>query len=146
MPVARCGLCGWLAHAKAMFNLGGLPRVAAPYMQQETWARLVFYTSVAAFAVGGALPGHDSQAMQWRRGVSRTDLLDEVVFRVIFLAGILMLPLAPALAADALLNSAEVFVLGAIIGWPGLLLRWWWFATLGKYFTTVVKTSAIKRS
>ena len=53
MPVAReCGLCGWLAHAKAMFNLGGLPRVAAPYMQQETWAWLVFYTSVAAFAVG----------------------------------------------------------------------------------------------
>ena len=63
--------------------------------------------------------------MKWRRGVSRTDTLDEVVFRVIFLAGILMLPLAQALASDL-----------------GLLLRWWSFATLGKYFTTVVKTSA----
>ena len=102
MPVAReCGLCGWLANAKATFNLGGLPRVAA-------------------FAVG-----EFSQAMKWRRGVSRTDTLDEVVFRVIFLAGILMLPLAQALASDL-----------------RLLLRWWSFATLGKYFTTVVKTSA----
>ncbi|WP_238384870.1 methyltransferase family protein [Segeticoccus rhizosphaerae] len=28
------------------------------------------------------------------------------------------------------------------VGWLGLLLRWWSFATLGRYFTTVVKTSA----
>ena len=111
--------------------------MAAPYMQQEAWARLVFYISVAAFAVG-----EFSQAVKWRRGASRTHLLDEVVFRVIFFAGILMLPLARTLAPDAVLTSAGVFVLGAIIGWLGLLLRWWSFATLGKYFTTVVKTSA----
>lgn len=107
------------------------------YIQQEGWARLVFYISVGAFAVGEL-----SQAVKWRRGASGTDLSDEVVFRGIFFAAILMLPLAQALAPDAVLHSAGVFVLGAIIGWLGLLLRWWSFATLGKYFTTVVKISA----
>jgi protein-S-isoprenylcysteine O-methyltransferase Ste14 len=28
-----------------------------------------------------------------------------------------------------------------LIAWFGLLLRWWSFLTLGKYFTVVVKTS-----
>ena len=64
------------------------------------------------------------------------------MFRVIFFAGILMLPLAGARAPEAVLDGAGVLVLGTVIGWLGLLLRWWSFATLGKYFTTVVKTSA----
>jgi len=105
-------------------------------MQQETWARLVFEISVAAFAVG-----EFSQAVKWRRGASRTDLRGEVVFRIFF-AGILMLPLAQTLAPEAILDGAWVFGLGTVIGWLGLMLRWWSFATLGKYFTTVVKTSA----
>jgi protein-S-isoprenylcysteine O-methyltransferase Ste14 len=33
------------------------------------------------------------------------------------------------------------FSLGVLIGWLGLLLRWWSFLTLGKYFTVVLKTS-----
>jgi protein-S-isoprenylcysteine O-methyltransferase Ste14 len=111
--------------------------VATPLMQQEAWARLVFDISVAAFAVG-----EFSQAVKWRRGASHTDLRGEVVFRVIFFAGILMLPLAQTLAPEAVFEGAGVFVLGAAIGWLGLLLRWWSFATLGKFFTTVVKTSA----
>ena len=96
----------------------------------------MFYLSAAAFAVG-----EFSQAVKWRRGASRADLRGEVVFRVIFFAGILMLPLARALAPEAVLSGGGVFVVGAVIGWLGLLLRWWSFATLGKYFTTVVKTS-----
>lgn len=105
-------------------------------MQQETWARLVFYISAAAFAVG-----EFSQVVKWRRDASRADLRGEVVFRVIFFAGILMLPFARALAPDAVLDGAGVFVLGVVAGWLGLLLWWWAFATLGRYFTTVVKTS-----
>jgi protein-S-isoprenylcysteine O-methyltransferase Ste14 len=105
-------------------------------MHQESWARMVFYISVAAFAVGEL-----SQAVKWRRGASRVDLLAEVVFRAIFFAGILMLPTAQALAPKAVLNGVGVFAVGAIIGWLGLLLRWWSFATLGKYFTIVVRTS-----
>jgi protein-S-isoprenylcysteine O-methyltransferase Ste14 len=106
-------------------------------MQQEPWARLVFSISIAAFAVGEV-----SQAVKWRRDATHTDLLNEVGFRVIFFASILMLPFGRALAPDAVFNGAEVFVVGAIIGWLGLLLRWWSFAALGEYFTTVVKISA----
>jgi protein-S-isoprenylcysteine O-methyltransferase Ste14 len=116
---------------------GRLLRVATPYMQQETWARLMFDISVAAFLVG-----EFSQAVKWRRGASGTDLRGEAAFRMVFFAGILMLPLAQTLAPGAVLEGAGVFVLGIVIGWLGLLLRWWSFGTLGKYFTTVVKTSA----
>ena len=110
--------------------------MAVPFVQTESWARVLFDIGVAAFAVG-----EFSQAVKWRRGASRTDLRGEVLFRVIFFSGILMLPLARALAPEAILNGAGVFVLGTVIGWLGLLLRWWSFATLGKYFTTVLKTS-----
>ena len=114
---------------------GRLVREVTALNQQETWARLVFGISVAAFAVG-----EFSQVVK-RRGASRTDMRDEVVFRAIFFAGILMLPLAQALAPQAVLSGAGVFLLGTAIGWLGLLLRWWSFATLGTYFTTVVMTS-----
>ena len=111
--------------------------MAAPYLHHETWARLVLDISVAAFAVGEL-----SQAMKRRRGASRTDLLSEVAFRMVFFAGILMLPLAQTLAPGAVLDWALVFVTGTVLGWLGLALRWWSFATLGSYFTTVVQTSA----
>jgi protein-S-isoprenylcysteine O-methyltransferase Ste14 len=111
--------------------------VAALYVQEETWARLVFDISVAAFAVG-----EFSQAVKRRHDARRADLLGEIVFRVIFFAGVLMLPLAQALTPNAVFEGVEVFVLGTVVGWLGLLLRWWSFATLGRYFTTVVKTSA----
>jgi len=114
---------------------GRLVREVTALNQQETWARLVFGISVAAFAVG-----EFSQVVK-RRSASRTDMRDEVVFRAIFFAGILMLPLAQALAPQAVLSGAGVFLLGTAIGWLGLLLRWWSFATLGTYFTTVVMTS-----
>lgn len=97
----------------------------------------MFGISVTLFAVG-----EFSQAMKWRRGGSRTDVRGEVAFRVIFFASILMLPLGQALAPGAVLAGVGAFVLGAVIGWLGLLLRWWSFVTLGRYFTTVVKTSA----
>jgi len=111
--------------------------VATPFLQQAAWARVVFDLSVAAFGVGEL-----SQAVKWRRGASRADLGGEVVFRLVFFVGVLMLPLAQSRAPAAELQGRGVFVLGAVVGWVGLLLRWWSFATLGRYFTTVVKTSA----
>lgn len=98
---------------------------------------MVFGISVVAFAIGEL-----SQAVKRRRGASGADLRSEVAFRVCFFAAILMLPLSQTLLPGAVLNGAVVFVLGAVIGWLGLLLRWWSFAALGKYFTVVVKTSA----
>ena len=111
--------------------------MTTPYIQQDAWTRVVFGISVAAFAIG-----EFSQAVKRRRGASGADLRSEVVFRVFFFAGILMLPLSQTLVPGAVLDGPGVFVLGAVIGWLGLLLRWWSFATLGKYFTVVVKTSA----
>ncbi|WP_426594416.1 methyltransferase family protein [Cellulomonas sp. McL0617] len=107
------------------------------YIHQAAWARLVFGTTVGAFIVG-----EFSQAVKRRRGASRVDLRGEAAFRVVFFAGILMLPLGASLAPGAVLEGAGVFVLGAVVGWLGLILRWWSFATLGRYFTIVVQTSA----
>lgn len=106
------------------------------YLQEETWARVVFGISVAAFLVGEL-----SQTLTRRRGARIADLPGEVVFRIAFFAGILMMPLGRSLAPGAGLPGPGVFVIGATIGWLGLLLRWWSFATLGSYFTTVVMTS-----
>lgn len=111
--------------------------MATPYVQQEDWAHLAFGVTVAAFAVG-----ETSQALKRRPGASPADVRGEVAFRVVLGAGILMLPLAQSVVPDAALETAWSFVLGAVLAWLGLLLRWWSFAALGAYFTTVVKTAA----
>lgn len=111
--------------------------MSTPYVEQEAWAQVVFGVGVATFVIGEL-----TQALRWRRGASRADLRGEVAFRVAFFAGILVLPLAKSLAPAALLEGPWTFVLGAVVGWLGLLLRWWSFVTIGKYFTTVIKTSA----
>jgi protein-S-isoprenylcysteine O-methyltransferase Ste14 len=98
---------------------------------------MTFSVSVAAFAIG-----EFSQAVKRRRGASRADVHGEVVFRVVFFAGILMLPLSRTLVPEAALDGVGPFALGAFVGWLGLLLRWWSFATLGRYFTTVVRVTA----
>lgn len=110
--------------------------MVAPYVQQETWARVVLVASAAAFAVAEL-----RQAMKRRSGATRADVRGEVAFRVVFFAAILVLPLAQSVTPHAALASAKSFVVGAVIGWLGLLLRWWSFAALGTYFTTVVMTS-----
>ena len=112
-------------------------RVTMPYLQHEHWARVAFGIGVAAFALGEL-----SQAIKVRRGSSRTDLVGELLFRLLFFVGVLVLPLARAVVPGADLGGAGVFVLGLVVGWLGLVLRWWSFATLGRYFTIVVRTSA----
>lgn len=111
--------------------------VATAFLQQEAWARAVFGIGVAAFAVG-----EFSQVFKSRRDASQADLRGEVVFRLVFFSGIVMLPLAQALAPEAVLEGPVPFLVGTAVGWLGLSLRWWSFATLGTYFTTVVKTSS----
>lgn len=109
----------------------------APYVDHEHAARVVFGLSVAAFTLG-----EFSQVLRVRRGAATADLRAELVFRAVFFVGILMLPTGRALVPGAVLGGgAGVFALGAIVGWLGLLLRWWSFLTLGSFFTTIVKTS-----
>jgi len=108
-----------------------------PYAAQSTVAGLALDLSVAAFAVGEL-----SQAWRVRRGARRADLRAEIVFRALFFAGVLGLPIGRALAPDATTgDGAWLFAVGLVVGWLGLLLRWWSFASLGTYFTLVVKTS-----
>jgi protein-S-isoprenylcysteine O-methyltransferase Ste14 len=111
--------------------------VATPYVQQSAAASLALGVSVGAFIVGEL-----SQVWRVRRGATRADLGAEAVFRGLFFAGILMLPLGAALAPGAVVpGGVWLFWVGALIGWAGLVLRWWSFVTLGRYFTVVLKTS-----
>ena len=111
--------------------------MSTSYLSQSHLAGLVFDVSVAAFAVGEL-----SQALRVRRGASRADVRAEAVFRVVFFTGILALPAGRALVPGATIGGGVwLFALGLVLGWFGLLLRWWSFATLGSYFTLVVKTS-----
>ena len=87
--------------------------------------------------------GEFSQVLRLRRGARVANVFGEALFRVLFFGGILMLPLCSSVVPGAVIPGGAVpFVVGAIVGWLGLLLRWWCFITLGRYFTTVLKTSA----
>jgi protein-S-isoprenylcysteine O-methyltransferase Ste14 len=101
-------------------------------------AHTVLLVSVGAFSVGEFV-----QAFRSRRGATRVNVRAEALFRVMFFAGILMLPLGRAVAPGAVIGGGVVlFAVGVVVGWLGLLLRWWSFVSLGKYFTVVLKTSS----
>lgn len=105
-------------------------------MLQEAPAVIVFIVSVCAFAAAELV-----QTFQ-RRGATRVDARAESLFRLLFFGAIMMLPLGRAVAPGADFGGVIVFAIGAVIAWAGALLRWWSFATLGRYFTVVVSTSA----
>jgi protein-S-isoprenylcysteine O-methyltransferase Ste14 len=108
-----------------------------PYEEQTNLARIVFEVSVGAFAVGELW-----QAFHVRRGATRADLRAETLFRAMFFSGILLLPFGRAVTPGAAIGGGDwLFALGVLIAWLGLLLRWWSFVSLGKYFTVVLKTS-----
>jgi protein-S-isoprenylcysteine O-methyltransferase Ste14 len=108
-----------------------------PYEEQANLARIVFEVSVGAFVVGEFW-----QAFHVRRGATRAGLLSEILFRAMFFCGILLLPFGRAVTPGAATGGgAWLFALGVVIAWLGLLLRWWSFVSLGKYFTVVLKTS-----
>ncbi|GIF22446.1 protein-S-isoprenylcysteine O-methyltransferase Ste14 [Actinoplanes tereljensis] len=109
-----------------------------PYVELSNSARTVFFGGAGAFAVGEL-----AQAFRLRLAAAAVDRWAEVLFRVVFFGGILMLPLSRAVVPGAVIGGGGlVFGLGAAVGLAGLLLRWWSFASLGRYFTVVVKTSA----
>jgi protein-S-isoprenylcysteine O-methyltransferase Ste14 len=111
--------------------------VLTTYVYRSDTASLVLDISIGAFAVGELL-----QAFRVREGAQRSDLGAEALFRAMFFGGILLVPLGHTLAPGAVIGGGVwVFTVGTVIGWLGLLLRWWSFVTLGQYFTVVLKTS-----
>jgi protein-S-isoprenylcysteine O-methyltransferase Ste14 len=112
--------------------------VAAPFLQQSHGAVVVLSISVIAFLVGELW-----QAFRLRRGVAPASVVGEVLFRLLFFAGLLLLPLGASVAPGAVVpGGVDAFVVGAVAGWLGLLLRWWCFVALGRYFTVVVKATS----
>jgi protein-S-isoprenylcysteine O-methyltransferase Ste14 len=108
-----------------------------PYEEVSNPARIVLFISVGAFAAGELV-----QAFRLRRGAGQVDVRAEVAFRAMFFGGVLLLPLGRAVVPGAAISGDWwSFVLGCVLGWFGLLLRWSSFVSLGKYFTVVLKTS-----
>jgi protein-S-isoprenylcysteine O-methyltransferase Ste14 len=125
---ARLYAAAWLRHTR------GVP---VPLEELSGLARTVLFVSVGAFTAGELL-----QALRVRRGATRVSVRAEAVFRAMFFAGILLLPIGRAVAPGAVIGGGGwLFAVGVAVGWLGLLLRWWSFVTLGKYFTVVVTTS-----
>jgi protein-S-isoprenylcysteine O-methyltransferase Ste14 len=110
--------------------------VPVPYVEVSHSARIIFLVTVGAFAAGELL-----QALRVRRAATLVSARAEIVFGAMFFSAILLFPVGRAVAPGAVLRGVPLFVLGVVIGWLGLLLRWWSFASLGSYFTLVVKAS-----
>jgi protein-S-isoprenylcysteine O-methyltransferase Ste14 len=111
--------------------------VTEPFYLASHAAGLVLDVSVVAFAVGEL-----QQTIRVHRRGSRSFWRDELVFRVMFFAGIVALVSCAHLFPFANVGGAAVFIVGVILLWLGMLVRWWCFVTLGRFFTTEVKTSA----
>lgn len=99
-------------------------------------ARVVLVVSAGAFVTGELV-----QAFRRRRGARLGDVRAEVVFRVMFVGAILLWPIGRAIFPAAGIGGAWLFPFGVVIGWFGLLLRWWCFVSLGRYFTVTVQAS-----
>ena len=83
------------------------------------------------------------QAFRVRRAASHSNLGAELLFRAVFFGAVMMFPAGRVVAPGAVIGGgAGPSPVGAALGWLGLLLRWWSFVTLGKYFTVVVQASA----
>jgi protein-S-isoprenylcysteine O-methyltransferase Ste14 len=111
--------------------------VLMSYVQHSEAARHVLEVSACAFIVGEL-----SRVRRVRGDVTRVSPGAEALFRVMFFGAVLLIPIGRAVAPDATMGGgASLFAVGVVVGWLGLLLRWWSFATLGRYFTVVLMTT-----
>ncbi len=114
-----------------------IPVVLVPYVQQSDAARLVLNISVGAFVVGDSRRRCACDVAPPTPTWSRRRCSGRCFF-----GAILLFPIGRVVAPDAAISGGVwIFSLGVLIGWFGLLLRWWSFVTLGKYFTVVLQTS-----
>lgn len=115
--------------------MSSLP-VTTTGLQESRAAVIALSVTLVAFSVGEL-----TRAFRVRPSSRHVDLRGELVFRLVFVAGILLVPLAASVAPSAMLPRGAALVVGVLVAWPGLLLRWWSFVALGRYFTLVLGTS-----
>jgi protein-S-isoprenylcysteine O-methyltransferase Ste14 len=96
---------------------------------------------VTVVTIGAFLAGEVLQTFRGRRGGAATSPAGEAAFRVVFVVTVLLYPLILHVAPWATVTSRWVYALGVCVTWLGLLLRWYAFAALGRYFTTIVRVA-----
>lgn len=114
--------------------------MAASLYASSPVAEIVFAASMAAFVAGEV-----QQTVRARRRGTLSNPRDELVFRALFALGVLALPVGLALVPAADFGGVVAFVLGMVVLWAGIALRWWSFTTLGGLFTMVVQVSPGQR-
>lgn len=82
------------------------------------------------------------QSFNRRAGATSGDRGSLMALRVLGVTGALLASLALQVPAAAYPYSSWTFAMSLAIVWSGIVLRWWSFRTLGRYFTFTVMTSA----
>ena len=99
-------------------------------------ATALFACSLAVWAVSEL-----RQSLNRRADGTPVDRDSLVVVRLCAVAGSLVAALALAVKAAAFPYNDVVFGLSLCVVWAGIVVRWWSFRTLGRYFTFTVMTS-----
>src|SRR5580765_2460946 len=83
------------------------------------------------------------QSLGRRREARLADRGSYLVTRVCVGAGLVVAAFATSVVPDAAIGGQPApFVVGLVVAWAGIALRWWSFHSLGRYFTFRVQTSA----
>jgi protein-S-isoprenylcysteine O-methyltransferase Ste14 len=82
------------------------------------------------------------QATRRRANAASADRFSLLVLRVCITIGVVLAVVALRDRAAAIADSPALFGVGLLALWCGIVLRWWSFLTLGRYFTFSVMTSA----
>ena len=83
------------------------------------------------------------QSLRRRTDAQVSDRGSLVITRICVGVGLLVAALAPSRVPSAAIGAEPfTFILGLVVSWAGIGLRWWSFHTLGQYFTFKVQTSA----
>ena len=83
------------------------------------------------------------QSLKRRAEARVSDRGSLLLTRVCVGAGLVVAAYAPSAVPGAAIGAPPLaFVVGLVLAWAGIALRWWSFQTLGRYFTIRVETSA----
>src|SRR5262249_37436528 len=116
---------------------GGAPATMRPAFVGHPVAMALFGGTAAVWIVLEL-----RQVLRRRTEATRTDRGSLVVVRLCVAAGAVLATMALKVTATAFPTTTVVVGLRLGVMWAGVGLRWWYFRTLGRYFTVTVMTSA----